>query len=286
MPAALLIALTLAVAGSMTDGKCAVDSHSRGSGRNQRAGRRPFGTGGAGGPGCCGLGLGVGAHFRSRRAPGCSRSGSVGLRGGGRPKDRYTMPFPICTKDNIPRDYIRHRGFTKHRPKKYRNPRKHYRFKAAALAIKERSQGKKEFKGKPAKYLGEKTGIRPNAVRSKRPFEPDDIDDLERRLKNPRRFRMRKLPMIQRGDKVEKNPLKADTLKIRRLNEEKKKIEYERKTVNSSALQEVSGYVHPGELEHYYKDHLEKPLKAMKKFKAKALREGIDKELDKRRLHM
>eukprot|EP00466_Bigelowiella_natans_P008523 jgi/Bigna1/136684/aug1.35_g11392 len=98
---------------------------------------------------------------------------------------------------------LRKLGYVKSRPKKYRTPRKHYRYKYAAQKIREKtSGGVREFKGKPEKYVGEYTGIKISSIRSRRHdtssfFNPDPVEPTMRRF-----F----LPRIHRDGNLEPHP--------------------------------------------------------------------------------
>uniref|UniRef100_A0A7S2QTS0 Sas10 C-terminal domain-containing protein n=1 Tax=Norrisiella sphaerica TaxID=552664 RepID=A0A7S2QTS0_9EUKA len=122
------------------------------------------------------------------------------LRGGGRPNSRFTVASRPG-EEKEPYELVRKRGYVKSRPKKYRNPRKHYRLKYAALAIKERTSGPPVFKGKPQVYEGEKTGIKATKVSSIK-FDPK----MYRTEFNMPRFRDVRLPRIERNGNLEKNP--------------------------------------------------------------------------------
>ena len=89
------------------------------------------------------------------------------LRGGGKGRDRYTYvrgkdvdPADLKGVPTFSREEVARRGYVKHRPKKYRNPRKHYRYKAAALTIRERMKNGVQYLPEPANYVGETRGIK------------------------------------------------------------------------------------------------------------------------------
>jgi len=79
------------------------------------------------------------------------------------------------------REMLKNVGFKKSRPKKYRTPRKHYRFKAAAAMMKIAKSDDRILKAEveqvmkrqpkrvknPSEYVGERTGIKAMRTRSR-----------------------------------------------------------------------------------------------------------------------
>lgn len=142
------------------------------------------------------------------------------LRGGGRPNHRYTLYHPGDEPGApgkhvpLPHGMFRGKGFIKHRPKKYRTPRKHYRYKRAAQIIRERTSGPPVFKGKPPddEYEGEWTGIKADRVRSKKLLSPDEIKFVKKQIK-PEHYSFSRLPRIENPDgSVAENPYTTGTI--------------------------------------------------------------------------
>ncbi|GAB5367167.1 hypothetical protein AAMO2058_001206300 [Amorphochlora amoebiformis] len=112
--------------------------------------------------------------------------------------------------DIVPSSILRERGFKKSRPKKYRNPRKHYRYKAAALAIKEKTSGSQFTKREPPpdnEYKGERTGIKASKT-AERYSSDEKIDEFQTSLRETAgEYPQDTLPLIIRDGKITQNPL-------------------------------------------------------------------------------
>jgi len=120
----------------------------------------------------------------------------------------------------VTREMLKNVGYKKSRPKKYRNPRKHYRFKAAAALMKIARSGDRELRSEveqfmkqpkrvnPSQYTGEKTGIKATAIRS-RDLTGDIDPNCKKGRDYAREYKRMRLPRIVRGDKgkPERNPL-------------------------------------------------------------------------------